>query len=124
MKFLLDVCAASRTLCRSLTDAGHDVLSASDRHANTADEELLALAFEQDRALVTKDKGFGKLVFVRRLPHPCVIRLARLSATRHAKVLHDLIEQHADAMRDRAIIVVTAERTRIRFLRPVGHDDD
>ena len=38
-------------------------------------EELLTLALEEQRILVTEDKDFGELVFVRRLPHPCVIRL-------------------------------------------------
>ncbi len=114
MRFLLDVCAASRTLCKTLVDAGHDVLSASDGYADAADEDLLALAREQDRILVTKDKDFGKLVFVQHLPHPCVIRLAGLNPTEEAKVILDVIENESGAIRDRAIIVVTRERIRIR----------
>ena len=39
-----------------------------------ADEELLALALEEQRIPVTEDEDFGELVFVRRLPHPRVIR--------------------------------------------------
>ena len=114
MKFLLDVCAASRTLHKALTDFGHDVLSASDAYAHASDETLLALAYEQDRVIITKDKDFGELVFVHRLPHPCIVRLAGLSAVEQAEAMRSLIERHGDAMREGAIIVVTASRLRIR----------
>ena len=124
MRFLLDVCAASRTLCRTLVDAGHDVLSASDGYADAPDEDLLAMAYEQDRVLVTKDKDFGKLIFVRRLAHPCVIRLAGLSVTDQASALLDLIENESGAIRDRAIIVVMGDRVRIRLARNTEYNDD
>lgn len=69
MKFLLDVCVASLRLQDSLAAQGHDVLSALERNPRATDEELLALAMEERRILVTEDKDFGELVFVRRLPH-------------------------------------------------------
>ena len=68
MKFLLDVCVASRILHDTLTDLGHDVLSARDGYANASDETLLALAHREARVLVTEDKDFGELVFSLRLP--------------------------------------------------------
>ena len=74
MRFLLDVCASSRGMRAVLVDSGHDVLSALERDPRAADEELLALALEEQRIPVTEDEDFGELVFVRRLPHPCVIR--------------------------------------------------
>ena len=115
MRFLLDVCVASRTLRRTLAEAGHDVLSASAGYADAADEELLDMAFVQDRVLVTRDKDFGKLIFARSLPHPCVIRLARLSASEEAQAILDLIESQTSAIRNRAIIVVMGKRIRIRW---------
>ena len=74
MKFLFDVCASSRALRMLLTDLGHDVLSASEVDPRASDDVLLALAMQEERVLVTEDKDFGELVFVRRLPHPCIIR--------------------------------------------------
>lgn len=124
MKFLLDVCAASRTLYKTLTDAGHDVLSASEGYTDAPDEELLAMAYEQERVLVTKDKDFGKLIFLRHLPHPCVIRFAALSVTEQAKAMLDLIENESDAIRNRAIIVVTTGRIRVRIASTVEYDND
>ena len=56
MKFLIDVCAASRSLHTLLVDLDHDVVSARDGLSHATDEELLALAYDQQRVLVTEDK--------------------------------------------------------------------
>ena len=61
-----------------LIESGHDVLSAAERDPRATDEALLALAYEEQRVLVTEDKDFGELVFVRRLPHPCIFRLVEM----------------------------------------------
>ena len=114
MRFLLDVCAASRTFQKALADDGHDVLSALDGHAQAVDEELLALAFREDRVLITKDKDFGRLVVVQRLPHPCTIRFAGLRLTEQITAIHDLIKNESAPIRDRALIMVTRDRVRIR----------
>ena len=52
-----------------LRSEGHDVLSAIDVNPTATDSELLDLALEQGRVLITEDKDFGELVFVRRQPH-------------------------------------------------------
>ena len=62
-----------------LIESGHDVLSAAERDPRATDEALLALAYEEQRVLVTEDKDFGELVFVRRLPHPCITAWSRCS---------------------------------------------
>ncbi len=124
MKFLLDVCVASQILCKTLANAGHDVLSASDEHATSPDEDLLALAFEQERILVTKDKDFGKLIFVQHLPHPCVIRLARLTPTEEAEAILDLIENESGPISERAILVVTGKHIRIRLTKYVKQNNE
>ncbi len=123
MKFLLDSCAASRTLHQALIDLGHDVLSAREGYSHAADETLLALAYVERRVLVTKDKDFGELVFLRRLPHPCIVRLVGLRVTGEVDAMRDLIERHGDAMREGAIVVVTGRRVRIRSARPGERDD-
>ena len=114
MKFLLDVCAASHRMHATLTDLGHDVLSALESAPRATDEELLAIAIEQQRVLITEDKDFGELVFVRRLPHPCIIRFVGMSVAEKVAAMRDLIEYHADAMYERSMIVVTQSRVRIR----------
>ena len=50
----------------TLAGLGHDVLSALEAAPGATDDELLALALAEQRILVTEDKDFGELVFVRR----------------------------------------------------------
>ena len=114
MKFLLDACAASRTLKETLVDLGHDVRSAQDEYAHASDETLLALAYEEHRVLITEDKDFGELVFLRRRRHPCIIRLVELRVAEKVRAIRELIEQQGEALRADAIIVVTRSRVRIR----------
>ena len=114
MKFLLDACAASRALQEALTTLGHDVRSARGEYARASDEALLALAYEERRVIVTEDKDFGELVFLRRLPHPCIVRLVELRVAEQVDGMRDLIERHSDALRVGAIVVVTRRRVRIR----------
>ena len=118
MKFLLDECAASRSLHRMLLNLGHDVVSAHDEFARASDETLLALAYEERRVLVTEDKDFGELIFVRRLPHPCIVRFVEMNIVEKLAAMRELIERHADAMHEGALIVVTRDRVRIRGGRP------
>ena len=117
MKFLIDVCAASRSLHTLLVDLDHDVVSARDGLSHATDEELLALAYEEQRVLVTEDKDFGELVFVRRLPHPCIVRFVEMRVVEKVAAMHDLIERHADAMHEGALIVVTRGLVRLRSAR-------
>lgn len=114
MRFLLDSCSASRTLHKALIDLGHDVLSARDGYSRATDEELLTLAYEENRVLITEDKDFGELVFLHRRPHPCIVRLVELRVTEKVDAMRDLIERHDDAMRNSSIIVVTRKQVRIR----------
>ena len=114
MRFLLDVCAASRRMRDALTSQGHDVLSALETDPRATDEELLALAMEERRVLVTEDKDFGELVFVRRLPHPCIVRFVDMAVSEKVTAMGELIEQHPDLLSERALIVVTKRRVRIR----------
>lgn len=123
MRFLLDACAAARTLERALTALGHDVRSARGEHARTSDEALLALAYEEDRVLVTEDKDFGELVYLRGLPHPCVVRLVGLRVGERIDALRDLVERHESALQGGAIVVVTRKRVRIRSAGLVKRGD-
>ena len=97
-----------------LNDAGHEVLSALDVAPSATDQTLLALATQERRVIVTEDKDFGELVFVRRLPHPCIVRFGDMQVAEKVDAMRDLIEHHQDAMNDSSIIVVTRNRVRIR----------
>ena len=97
-----------------LTEAGHDVLSALDVNPSATDEEIMALAVEESRVLITEDKDFRELVFVRRLPHPCIVRLVEMPVAEKVEAMRGLIEGRAETMREGTLIVVTRNRVRIR----------
>jgi predicted nuclease of predicted toxin-antitoxin system len=65
MRFLLDQDVYAIT-ARFLSDAGHDVVLVAQLGLSQAsDEEILRVAQEQDRILITRDRDYGNLVFVR-----------------------------------------------------------
>ncbi len=98
----------------ALIEGGHDVLSALEVAPRASDDELLALALAEQRVLITEDKDFGELVFVRRLPHPCIIRFTDMPAAEKVAAMLDLIEFNQEAMHEGSMIVVTRNRVRIR----------
>ena len=114
MKFLLDVCADSRKMRAALTSQGHDVLPISENNPKASDEDILALATEEGRTTITEDKDFGELIFLRRLAHPCVIRLVGMSVAEKVKAVLELIESNAHAIEGGYFITVTKSRVRIR----------
>ena len=120
MKFLIDVCASSKLLQETLTNLGHDVVSARDGYSKATDEELLALAHNQERVLITKDKDFGELVFLRRLPHACIVRLTDMTVNQEAEAMNALIQSHPDSLLEETLIVVSSDHIRVRQSRTEG----
>ena len=74
--------------------------------------------------LITEDKDFGELVFVRRMVHPGIVRLVEMPPMERTQAMQSLIEHHAEAMRNGAIVVVTRTRVRIRLLQWVEPDNE
>ena len=108
---------------RVLTELGHDVVSASERMPGATDSEILALANEERRTLITEDKDFGELVFARRLPHPCIVRFVEMRVEEKASAMRELIERHPDELIKSTLIVVTRNRVRIRSAERTNRHD-
>ena len=98
----------------TLVDLGHDVVSALESDPRATDETLLAWALEEQRVLITEDKDFGELVFVRRLPHSCIVRFVDMRVEEKVSAMRDLIDTYESALRQGSMIVVTQSRVRIR----------
>lgn len=98
-----------------LTEPGHDFASATDRDPMDPDADVLAMALKEGRELITYDKDFGELGFVRGLPHPRVTRFVEMRVEEKVSAMRDLIERRADAMQQGALIVVTQSRVRVRY---------
>lgn len=114
MRFLLDVCASSRSMRAMLIGRGHDVSSVADRDLRASDVEVLGMASEEGRILITEDKDFGELVFVRGLPYSCIVRFVDMRVEEKVSAMRSLLEHEADSMRQGVFIVVTRNRVRVR----------
>ncbi|BAS29287.1 DUF5615 family PIN-like protein [Limnochorda pilosa] len=114
MKFLLDVCTCLKALEQSLVAGGHDVLAASRSHPDAADDGLLRIALEEDRVLITLDKDFGELVFVRKQLHPTIVRLVGMSVDEQVTAIQELLSSNPDDLAGPTIIVVSRDRVRVR----------
>ena len=101
-----------------MRDLGYDVVPVAQIGCSQAtDSELLSIAQEQDRVLVTRDRDFGGLVFVGGLGAG-VIYLRVLPSTQNA--VHEELERvvksySADELK-RAFVVVEPGRHRFRKL--------
>ncbi|NOT48572.1 MAG: DUF5615 family PIN-like protein [Acidobacteria bacterium] len=115
MKLLLDQDVYEVT-ARFLLDLGHDVVKVSELEMATAsDEDNLQKAAELDRILITRDRDYGNLVFVRQM-RIGVLYLRMLPKDRdlvHQELKRVLDEYMADELRS-AFVVVETGRHRFR----------
>ena len=62
MNFLADECC-DRGLVEALRKAEYDVLYILESKRGATDDEVLALAFDERRIIISEDKDFGELVY-------------------------------------------------------------
>ena len=116
MKLLLDTCVWGGAV-EPLRSAGHDVTWAGEREKDPGDQELLEIAREQGRVLVTLDKDFGELAIVQEIEHVGIVRLVGHAAKAQGSACPAAIQRYAQDLEQGAI--VTVELTRVR-VRPPG----
>lgn len=116
MKLLADA-NIEAALVRWLRSQHHDVVWANELPPATSDTALLSIANEQGRVLMTYDRDFGELVFLRGMATKGII-LLRFAAPRQSERL-DLLQQHWTAIESQApygIAVVSERKVRFRSL--------
>ena len=115
MKFLLDQDVYALTE-HFLREQGYDVATASEMGLSRAlDSELLKIAVEQRRILVTRDRDYGNLVFVHHAGSG-VIYLRILPSVMdevHAE-LKKVLETYSEDELAKSFVVVEKGRHRIR----------
>ncbi len=84
VKFLVDV-GVGKKVEIFLKEAGYDVLPIREVNTRAQDIEILRLAVEEKRLIVTMDKDFGELVFNSGQPHAGVLILRLENATGEQK---------------------------------------
>ncbi len=120
MRFLSDqdVWQVTVNLLRAL---GHEVQRAADVGLEQAsDEQLLAYAHQGRRVLVTRDKGYGSLVFLAHREHSGVILLRVAPETAEAVhgELERFLDEHGAEDLHGCFVVIEPGRHRIRRAQP------
>jgi predicted nuclease of predicted toxin-antitoxin system len=119
LRFLADV-NVEKKLVDFLKNEGYDVLWIPDYDCSIKDNELLDLANQEHRVLITNDKDFSELVFLQKKVSMGII-LIRIKGQQVAKKLHSLrklLKFHADKIENH-FIVVSERRIRIRILEEI-----
>jgi predicted nuclease of predicted toxin-antitoxin system len=67
------------SVVQRLRDTGHDVLWIRDTSPGIADDEIMRIAVEEQRIIITFDKDFGELAVTGQGQNPPAIILLRIS---------------------------------------------
>lgn len=118
MRFLVDN-ALSPKLAEGLRRSGYDAVHLRDvgRH-DAPDTEVLELATNADRIIVSSDMDFAGLIAFRGLSRPSVIlfrRVARQTQTRLELLLRNL-PALAESLDEGSIVIIEPSRIRVRRL--------
>ncbi len=99
LRFLVDV-NVGVAVVGSLRDSGHDVVFAGDLDWGMPDINLLSVARQERRIIVTMDTDFGELVYHSQRPHAGVLLLRMSDATRDEKiaVVQEILDRYGDQL--------------------------
>ena len=98
-----------------MRNSGFDIKSVIEINPGATDAQILSVANEKNRILITSDKDFGELIYFGKLVHNGVIllRLRKDSSQNKINVLHQLIHKYSNQLQD-AFTVITEATVRIR----------
>lgn len=113
MKVLLDSCVSGHA-AEAIREAGHDVAWAGDWPSDPGDDEILRVAAEESRVLVTIDKDFGELVIVRGAFHAGLIRLVGFRAGEQGAAVVRLLAAYEAELAASANLTAEPWRVRVR----------
>lgn len=113
MRFLVDECAGP-SLARWLQEQGHDVFSVYDQARGIEDAEVMRIALENNRILITVDKDFGEKIFREKLPHHGIILLRLKDEHSKSKIsaMERLLARFAARISGQFVVVTD---NRVRF---------
>lgn len=106
MKFLADE-SCDFAIVRALRKAGYDVLAISEISPGAEDVEVLNLAAQEKRILITEDKDFGQLVFAHCRISSGVIFLRYPSTVRlqFSREIVKSVKRHGDKLSDTFTVI-------------------
>lgn len=118
MRFLVDE-ALQDAVAHLLVDAGHDVAHVRLRGlSGHTDEQVMALAIEEDRILVSTDTDFGTILALTGASGPNVLLLRGVddSVQERVAAILRVLPRIEHELNEGALIVVEEDRYRVRYL--------
>jgi len=119
MRFLADQDLYKVTIDQ-LKNWGHDVVTVKELGMQGAmDEDLLRMARIENRSLLTRDKGFGTLVFLNKELSTGVVllKITPMTIKEVHQEIYRLFKEHKEEALKSLFCVVEPHRHRIRYLR-------
>ena len=115
MRFFADQDVFAETV-RFLRGLGHDVLTAYEAKMSDADDtDILLAAANDDRMLITRDRDFGNLVFVKELKGGVLyLRLTPSTVDSIHTELNRVLTLYSEPELKSSFVVIEAGRHRIR----------
>lgn len=123
MRFLVDE-ALQNAVARRLGEAGHDAVHVRLRGlAGHTDDEVMVLAVEEDRVLITTDTDFGTILALSGAAGPNVLLLRGIGDTTDERVaaILDVLPRVDHELIEGALIVIEEDRYRVRYLPIQDH---
>ena len=113
MRILVDECTGP-AVAKWLREQGHEVFSVYEDTRGLSDDEVMTLAYAENRILITNDKDFGEKIFREQRQHCGVIflRLDDERAPNKIAVLEQVLITYADQLVGQFVVV---SENRIRF---------
>jgi predicted nuclease of predicted toxin-antitoxin system len=108
---------------RRLREAGHDILSIAETAPGLKDEEVLSQAAREARILLTFDRDYGELIYLRGMASPkglIYLRFIPVTSSHPAEVVLGLEQVEGLQVEGRYTVV---EPPRIRQRPLPGRDD-
>jgi len=119
MRFLLDANVSPLVAAR-LTEAGHSAVHVREIGLSDAgDEQIMDVAAQDERVVVSQDTDFTNLLYYRKASGPSLILLRNLPEVTAAEIAELIVvnlPQLEDALVKGAVVSIVADRLRVRRL--------
>jgi predicted nuclease of predicted toxin-antitoxin system len=115
-KFLVDE-NVGQSVINYLSEKGYDLVVTREQFPGREDLRLLDYAYNEDRVIITNDKGFGFFIYYQNLPSKGIIlfRFRNESTALKIAALETIFTQKTDRVLEHFIVVSESE-IRIRPL--------
>jgi predicted nuclease of predicted toxin-antitoxin system len=99
LRFLVDV-NVGVAVADNLRDSGHDVVFAGDLDWCMPDTDVLSVAHQEQRIILTMDTDFGELVYHSQQQHAGVLLLRMPGANREEKIriVQQIVSRYGDQL--------------------------